>query len=564
MAQVSVMKKKTKGIIIIATAVVAVVAGVLIYTTVSAKKSQAKLNTTYGTDTATIGNISLTVSGSGNLGTSKTFEVKADSHLEILDVLVSEGDAITEGQVLATLDIEAMQDYSDDLLSQINTQQIQIDTTNNVITKLSIKSPVDGWVKNLVLGEDDAIEDAMSEYGYIAVISTEQRELISAEGSGLAVDAAVRVKCENTWYDGTVISEDGKLFVSIDSITRTVGADAVVCDESEAELFTGQIELASFVPIESSNGVITDVKFSEDEAIEQGDTLFSAEQYSTTVKDLYSQLEDLKAEYDALQLLIADGKITASASGVVNNLFISGGMPCEKGASMIMLNSTNDLQATVSVDELDINSIQIGQSVSVTLDSLPNEVFTGEVSRISDLGTASGGITTYDVDVSVEGNENFKLGMTVSCEITAQEAIDAVLIPVDDVLTTNSKSYVMVSVERTEAEKSAIKKLISDGDYTGLAEYMGADATALNIMRLTDSTQLLYAEVRAVETGIENAYFVEIKSGLSVGEKVLAQSTDSGSSEEGFNMQGMGGMGSMGGQMPEGFTPGDFQRPDGA
>lgn len=563
MAQVSVMKKKTKGIIIITTVVVAVVAGVLIYTTITAKNSQAKLSTTYGTDTATVGNISLTVSGSGNLGTSKTFEVKADSHLDISEVLVSEGDAITEGQVVATLDAEAMQDYSDDLLRQINSQQIQIDTTSSVITKLSIKSPVDGWVKNIMLDEDDSIEDAMSEYGYVAVISTEQKELINAEGSGLAVDDAVRVKCEGNWYDGTVINQDGKLFVSIDSITRTVGADAVVCDANEAELFTGQIELASFVPIESSFGVITDVKFYEDEAIEQGDTLYSAEQYSVTVSDMYSQLEDLKTEYDAIQLLIEDGTITASASGVVNNVFISDGMSCEKAAALITLNSTSDLQATVSVDELDINSIQIGQSVSVTLDSLPNEVFTGEVSRISDLGTASGGITTYEVDVSVEGNDNFKLGMTVSCEITAQEAVDAVLIPVDDVLTTNSKSYVMVSVERTDAEKSAIKKLISDGDYTGLAAYMGADATALNIMRLTDSTQLLYAEVRAVETGIENAYFVEIKSGLSVGEKVLAQSTDSGSAEEGFNMQGMGGMGSMSGQMPEGFTPGDFQRPDG-
>ena len=489
--------------------------------------------------------------------------MKADSHLDISEVLVSEGDAIAEGQVVATLDAEAMQDYSDDLLRQINSQQILIDTTSSVITKLSIKSPVDGWVKNIVLVEDDSIEDAMSEYGYVAVISTEQKELINAEGSGLAVDDAVLVKCEGNWYDGIVISQDGKLFVSIDSITRTVGADAVVCDENEAELFTGQIELASFVPVESSFGVITDVKVYEDEAIEQGDTLYSAEQYSVTVSDMYSQLEDLKTEYDAMQQLIKDGAITASASGVVNNVFISDGMSCEKAAALITLNSTSDLQATVSVDELDINSIQIGQSVSVTLDSLPNEVFTGEVSRISDLGTASGGITTYEVDVSVEGNENFKLGMTVSCEITAQEAVDAVLIPVDDVLTTNSKSYVMVSVERTDAEKSAIKKLISDGDYTGLAAFMGADATVLNIMRLTDSTQLLYAEVRAVETGIENAYFVEIKSGLSVGEKVLAQSTDSGNAEEGFNMQGMGGMGSMSGQMPEGFTPGDFQRPDG-
>lgn len=556
MAQVSVMKKKTKGIIIIVTTVVAVTAGVLIYNAVSAKKTQSQLSTTYGTDTATIGNISLTVSGSGNLGTSKTFQVTADSHLEISEVLVLEGDAVLEGQAIATLDTEAMQVYSDELLSQIKSLQIQIDTTNNVTTKLSIKSPVDGWVKKITLAEDDLIEDAMSEYGYLALISTEQRELINVDGSGLSVNDEVRVKCEGVWYDGIVLSDAGNLYVSIDTIKRTVGAEATVYDENEEELLTGLIELASYVPIESSFGVITDVQYYEDEAISQGDTLLCAEQYSVSVQELYSQLYDLKKEYDTMQILTANGQITVSVSGVVNKLNISDGLPCDEGAVMITLNSKNDLMATVSVDELDINSIQVGQNVSVTLDSMPNEVFSGVVSRISDLGTASGGITTYDVDVSVEGNEKFKLGMTVSCEITAQEAVDAVLIPVDDVLTTNSKSYVMAAVDRTKEEKSAIKKLISDGDYTGLAEYMGADAAALDIMRLTDPAQLLYAEVRAVETGIENAYFIEITEGLEVGDKVLAQSGDVSGSEQEFNMQGFGG---MTGQMPAG----NFERPDG-
>lgn len=150
------MKKKTKRIIVSAAVVVAVAAGLLIYSAVSANAQQsAALDTQYGTDTATKGSISLTVSGSGNLASAKTLSVNADSHLDISDVLVSEGDVIEEGQPIATLDTAAMQSYADDLKTQIASLHTQIDTTNNVTTKLTIKSPASGWIKSIKLDEDD-------------------------------------------------------------------------------------------------------------------------------------------------------------------------------------------------------------------------------------------------------------------------------------------------------------------------------------------------------------------------------------------------------------------------
>jgi len=117
-----------------------------------------------------------------------------------------------------------------------------------------------------------------------------------------------------------------------------------------------------------------------------------------------------------------------------------------------------------------------------------------------------------------------------------------VLVPVGDVITANSHSYVMAAVDRTDAEKAEIRQLITDKDYTGLQKYMGTDAGALNIRMLTDPAQLLYGEVRAVETGIQNAYFIEIRSGLSEGEKVIAQSTDSESSQRNYMTGGFGGL----------------------
>ena len=91
--------------------------------------------------------------------------------------------------------------------------------------------------------------------------------------------------------------------------------------------------------------------------------------------------------------------------------------------------------------------------------------------------------------------------------------------------------------------------MINNNDYAGLSKYMGADAASLGITRLADPVQLLYGEVRAVQTGIQNASYIEIKSGLTEGEKILAQTTSSNDNSQRNFM-----MGAFGGDMPGGFT----------
>ena len=549
------MNKKTKRTVIIVLAgVVIVAAGLGIYLGVSGPSAKASAkNGEPSFDTIGIGDISLTVSGSGNLASAETLGIKADGQLVIDKMLVKAGDTISAGQPIAALDVEEMQKNAGDLKTQIMAQQVSIDTTNNTSTALSIKSPADGWVKNIVLDEDDDIQTAMDTYGYVALVATEEREIISAANSTLAKGDAVKVTCEGRTYNGVVTNENGALYVSIDTVSRTVGADAVVSDVNGNELFTSKIELAAFVPVTSSYGIITDVGFSENDEIEAGEAIYKASQYSLDVKEMYDALAELQEQYELMTAHIEAGQILSPSDGVVSSVTAADGAVCEEGTDLISIQSTDSWLASVSVDELDIGTIAVGQNVDVALDSLPNEVFEGTVSDISDMGTASGGITTYNVNVSVKDDDRFKINMTLNCEIKAQEATGAVLLPVDDLRTSGNMSYVMVKVDRTEAEKAAIQALINSGDVTGLADYMGADAQTLGINVLSDWSELLYSEVRAVQTGIENAYYIEITSGLSQGEMVLQPAdTDDSSNPRGFMMGGMGEMpGQMPGQMPD-------------
>ena len=80
------------------------------------------------------------------------------------------------------------------------------------------------------------------------------------------------------------------------------------------------------------------------------------------------------------------------------------------------------LTLTLAVDELDILSVQPGQRVALT----------GVVQKVAPLGDTSSGVTTYDVTVTVSGeDERVKGGMNVSGEIIVNAEDDAILIPTD-------------------------------------------------------------------------------------------------------------------------------------
>jgi HlyD family secretion protein len=548
------MKKWLKRTIIIVVIIGAVVGAYFIYNGVTEKAQVSEaFSTQPSTGVTTTGDITLSVSGSGNLVSAESINLKADAYMVIDELQVEVGDTIAVGQTIATLDAEDMEEYLADLEEQMLSIQTQIDTTNNVMTSLSIKSTTDGWIKNVMLDDDEYIEDAMGEYGYVALVATEARELINAQGSGLLVGDEVKVKSENRWHTGVVVSEDDTLYVSIDTVYRTVGAEAIVYDTDKNELFTSAIELASYELIESNFGIITDVKFSEDEEIEAGDTIYRASQYSLDVAALYESLRETEEEYEVVSAQLEQAEIKSTCAGIVTKIPVAQGQEIKADATLLTVDSTDSWQAVVAVDELDINTIELGQSVDVALDAMPNETFIGVVVSISDYGSASGGITTYDVQVAIDDNDSFKLSMTLSCEIETQSAADVVLAPIDAVRTSVNQNYVMVAIERSDAEIEIIKQLITANDYSALVEYMSDDAQALGIKMLPDWSELLYGEVRAVEVGIQDAFYAQIISGLQEGETVLLTASDStGDISDKFlpgMVPGMGG-GAGGGQRP--------------
>ncbi len=201
-------------------------------------------------------------------------------------------------------------------------------------------------------------------------------------------------------------------------------------------------------------------------------------------------------------------------------------------AMTIAKNST--LGVKVSVNESDINSIEEGQDVSVSLDAISGKTFKGSVDEISSTGTVSSSVVSYSVWVLLDDPTSaVKSGMTSSVDITTSKTDNVLLVSNAAVKGSGSNKYVLI-MKSGATEPAQVK----------------------------------------VTTGTRGSSQTIIKSGLTAGQKIVTQaitidSSGDTSSVLGSMMSGQrgsksstnmpsGGMPSGGpsGGMPSGSTPG--------
>lgn len=234
-------------------------------------------------------------------------------------------------------------------------------------------------------------------------------------------------------------------------------------------------------------------------------------------------LDNARFEYDTAASSLSEAEsdvaetvITAPMSGVVVGEPKTPGTMAVQGNSsptvIMRIADTGTKQIIAKVDETDIGKIKVGQDATFTVDSYTNKTFTAHVSKISQTDTtyswdttnttsssaaSSASVIYYYVTLNVDDpNDDLRLGMTARVDISTSQKENALVVPIAALKTNNSGSYVVV---------------VHD------------DGSTENVM---------------VQTGIYSDDYVEITSGLSVGDKVSIAYTSSGKSSENNKQQG--------------------------
>lgn len=154
----------------------------------------------------------------------------------------------------------------------------------------------------------------------------------------------------------------------------------------------------------------------------------------TSFESNQASLKQAQASLDRAKINLAYATIYAPINGVVIDRKVNVGQTVAASfSSPTLFTIANDLkrmQVQTTVDESDVGKISIGQEATFTVDSYPEDKFTGTVSQIRLAPQSIQNVVNYIVIIDVQ-NEQLKLmpGMTANVKILVASATDVLRVP---------------------------------------------------------------------------------------------------------------------------------------
>lgn len=162
-----------------------------------------------------------------------------------------------------------------------------------------------------------------------------------------------------------------------------------------------------------------------------------------TVKQRENALLDAKEKFD-------DYFIRAPFSGIVAKMNVKKGDAVSPSVILTTL-ITKQRLAEISLNEVDIAEIKIGQKVSLIFDAIPELAIAGQVAEVDAVGTISQGVVTYTVKIGFDAQDDrVKPGMSVSASIIIKTKQGALLIPNSAVKSQGRINYVEMPADTAE------------------------------------------------------------------------------------------------------------------
>lgn len=497
------------------------------YVAQPADSGSATLVTTY---TITRGNLSKTVTGTGTLSISQTENVSLDYGVTVTETLVEEGDTVTAGQALLSVDTSALQTAIDALQDELDSTVSELATlSDSYSTTTYVKMPMDGRVKEVYIEKGQYLQDVMTEKGCIALLSLDG--LMTAEISapeGMSINDTVKVTAGRSYTDGTVADiTDGVATITFSDAYGSEGGEVTITYKEE-EIGTASCHIhMPYQLTASEQGYIQAVYLETDVKKWQNNRVcyLTNVPISGTYEALLTTQQEQLAQLKEMKALLEAGVITAPEDGIVSSIVSPSAVEAEAHSTLASLYVGDQKEMVVSVDELDIINVQVGQNADIAMDALTDKTYSAAVSKVSQIGTPNGGVTVYNVTLTIDGDENLKFGMNGTATIRIEEVNDVLLVPLTALNTSRGESYVWLQSDDASSDEPGVRT--------------------------------------TVETGLSDENYAQVLSGLDEGDVVLitreASSSSTDSRDGGFDFGGMSfDMGSMpsGGDMPSGGFPG--------
>jgi len=311
--------------------------------------------------------------------------------------------------------------------------------------------------------------------------------------------------------------------------------------QSNIDSYTGTTNshLLSLLSIQTSLKDSRDAIVDADTTIKERELSLAKTKEGPDDLDIRAKKITIQQREDALitaKQALADHYVRAPFAGVIAKVSAKKGDSASARTAVATL-ITKQKIAEVSLNEVDVAQIKVGQKATLTFDAIPDLTISGQVAEVDAVGTVSQGVVTYNIKIGFDTQDDrVKTAMSALAAIVTEAKPDVLLVPNSAVKSQGGISYVEIP-----------------------------DESDMSVATANVSSAIFQNPTRQqqIEVGTVNDEFTEVVSGLNEGDLVVtrtiqpttAQTTQTQQQSGGLRIPGLPGGGGGGGFRGGGDVP---------
>ncbi|MER2598865.1 MAG: efflux RND transporter periplasmic adaptor subunit [Caldilineales bacterium] len=416
-----------RAIVILLVLALLVLAGFAIYRNINQNKTIAP---DYETLRVEKGNLLSTVSATGTIEPEGQVSLIFRGAGKVAEVAVKEGDTVTVGQVLARLetdDLDLALSQAETSLEISRAQLARLKTPAEAEDLAAAEASVASAEANVTSAEA-ALASAQASYADLQAGPSDDEK--QAAASALERARVARDQAQSA-YDQIANQPNVGLMpqslqlqqATIEYNTATANYRVATAAPSAAQLAAARAQIAQ------SRAALEQAKA----GVAQAQSSLAKLQRGAGAQDVLiaeAQIRQAELSLQQSQLTRDNSALITPIDGVVTELNITAGELPNSALPGVVVTDLSRFHINITVDEIDIGRLAVGQPVQVTLDALPEAQIVGHIEHIANTPTSGSGTVSYRITVVIdEADAALRSGLSATASITTQELKDIVLIP---------------------------------------------------------------------------------------------------------------------------------------
>lgn len=339
-------------------------------------------------------------------------------------------------------------------------------------------------------------------------LDPEFKVLITPEVTGEIVDLPVK--------EGQNVSK-GQLLIKIksDAYRAQVEQSEASLKSAEATLSMNKAQLDKVTSDFNRTKELRAKNLASDSDLESAKSAFlSAKGSYDAARAQISQMEaGLKVQKDQL----SKTTIYSPMAGTVSQLNVELGERVlgsgfSQGTNVMTISDLKSMLAVVDVDENDVVLLSVGDTARIKIDAFGDKVFRGIVYQIGNTAISTGTgtqeqVVNFEVKLKfIDFDPGFRPGMSCNAKIETKTLNNVISVPIQSVTARNNMEMSPQSEEEGNAANANAKKKKDNSE---------------KLKEIVFLAKTNKAQTVDVETGISDDNYIQIKSGLKVGEEVI-------------------------------------------